>query len=497
MYQFSGKLKTFSLALIILGAVGIAFGFYNGSQKTIEDAQQVIAASHNEGHGASHGDATTHNEESATDSHAATTDAYGDAIGHEEEKAHDSHALQVEAHATTESHNAAEVREHEEHVLHQLQNRPWSAFYVALFFSLGITLLVLAFYAIQRVAQVGWSVLILRVMEAITGNLLPVSILMILVLVASVMHLNHVFPWMADGIFDPTSENYDPIIDGKSWWMNTTGFLVRSISYLVIWNAYRFFIRKSSIKEDTANDNNKTYKKNYNASVVFLFLFMVTETMMAWDWIMGLDPHWFSTLFGWYVLSTLLVSALTVIAFFTIYLRSEGALPGVNDSHVHDLAKFMFGFSIFWTYLWFSQFMLIWYADIPEETTYFVARFTEYKLPFLGMVVMNFVFPILLLLNSDYKSKPWFVFIGGVVILVGHYIDVFIMVMPSTVGSEWFFGIPEISALCFFVGLFIYTTLSSFAKASPIPKGNPFLKESEHFHYYNIEHSEEGSTVDH
>ncbi|MGK0420786.1 MAG: ABC-type multidrug transport system fused ATPase/permease subunit, partial [Polaribacter sp.] len=265
----------------------------------------------------------------------------------------------------------------------------------------------------------------------------------------------------------------------------------------VIWNAYRFFIRKSSIKEDTANDNNKTYKKNYNASVVFLFLFMVTETMMAWDWIMGLDPHWFSTLFGWYVLSTLLVSALTVIAFFTIYLRSEGALPGVNDSHVHDLAKFMFGFSIFWTYLWFSQFMLIWYADIPEETTYFVARFTEYKLPFLGMVVMNFVFPILLLLNSDYKSKPWFVFIGGVVILVGHYIDVFIMVMPSTVGSEWFFGIPEISALCFFVGLFIYTTLSSFAKASPIPKGNPFLKESEHFHYYNIEHSEEGSTVDH
>jgi hypothetical protein len=497
MYQFSGKLKTFSLALIILGAVGIAFGFYNGSQKTIEDAQQVIAASHNGGHGASHGDATTHNDASAADSHAATTDAHEGSIGHEEEKAHDSNSLQAEQHATTETHDANEVKEHEAHVLHQLQNRPWSAFYVALFFSLGITLLVLAFYAIQRVAQVGWSVLILRVMEAITGNLLPVSILMVLVLVASVMHLNHIFPWMSDGIFDPTSENYDPIIDGKSWWMNTTGFLVRSIAYLVIWNAYRFFIRKSSIKEDTANDNNKTYKRNFTASVVFLFLFMITESMMSWDWIMGLDPHWFSTLFGWYVLSTLLVSALTVIAFFTIYLRSEGALPGVNDSHIHDLAKFMFGFSIFWTYLWFSQFMLIWYADIPEETTYFVARFTEYKLPFLGMVVMNFVFPILLLLNSDYKSKPWFVFIGGAVILVGHYIDVFIMVMPSTVGSEWFFGIPEISALSFFVGLFIYTTLSSFAKVSPIPKGNPFLKESEHFHYYNIEHSEEGSTVDH
>jgi hypothetical protein len=215
--------------------------------------------------------------------------------------------------------------------------------------------------------------------------------------------------------------------------------------------------------------------------------------MMSWDWIMGLDPHWFSTLFGWYVLSTLLVSALTLIAFFTIYFRSKDALPGVNDSHIHDLAKFMFGFSIFWTYLWFSQFMLIWYADIPEETTYFVARFTEYKLPFLGMLVMNFVFPILLLINSDYKSKPWFVLIGGFVILAGHYIDVFVMVMPSTVGAQWYFGIPELSALFFFVGLLIYTTLRSFSKANPISKGNPFLEESEHFHYYNIEHEGEGS----
>ena len=460
MYQFSGKLKTFSIALIILGVVGIAFSFYNGSQKTIEDAQQIIAGSHGGGHETSHEDTSAHNEGEVEDNHTAAKDAHGEVIGHEDAKNHDNHTPNTALKATTESHSAAEVKEHEEHVLHQLQNRPWSAFYVALFFSLGITLLVLAFYAIQRVAQVGWSVLILRVMEAITGNLLPVSILMIVVLIASVMHLNHVFPWMSDGIFDPTSENYDPIIDGKSWWMNTTGFLVRSIVYLLIWNAYRFFIRRSSIKEDTANDNNKTYKKNYNASVVFLFLFMVTESMMSWDWIMGLDPHWFSTLFGWYVLSTLLVCALTVIAFFTMYLRSEGALPGVNDSHIHDLAKFMFGFSIFWTYLWFSQFMLIWYANIPEETTYFVARFTEYKLPFLGMVVMNFVFPILLLLNSDYKSKPWFVFIGGTVILVGHYIDVFIMVMPSTVGAQWFFGIPELSSLCFFIGPVSYTHLT-------------------------------------
>ena len=484
MYQFSGRLKTFSKALIILGVLGLAFSFYNGSQKTLEDAKHTIEAANHGSHDGHGEEAVPHEGETKHHESAEKTDK-------------EAHAAMIESVSNSEAHGSSHDDAHAEHVLHQLQNRPWSAFYVALFFSLGLTLLVLTFYAIQRVAQVGWSIVILRVMEAITSNLLPVSIIMIFVLIASVMHLNHLFPWMAEGVFDPESDKYDAIIDGKSWWMNSTGFILRSIVYLLIWNAYRYIIRKGSIKEDTANDGNKTYKKNYNLSVIFLFLFMITESMMSWDWIMGLDPHWFSTLFGWYVLATLLVSALTVIAFVTIYLRSKNALPGINDSHIHDLAKFMFGFSVFWTYLWFAQFMLIWYADIPEETTYFVARFTEYKLPFLAMVVMNFVFPILLLINSDFKSKPWFVFIGGTVILVGHYIDVFVMVMPSTVGAQWSIGIPEISAIFFFVGLFIYTTFSAFAKANPIAIGNPFLKESEHFHYYNIEHTGEEGSGDH
>jgi len=331
-------------------------------------------------------------------------------------------------------------------------------------------------------------------MEAITANLVPTSIIMLIIIALTATHFNHLFAWMGEGVFDKTSENFDPIVYGKRGWLNVPWWVIRSVFYLLVWNAYRMLIRKNSIKEDTVNDGYKLYKKNYNMSVVFLFLFMITESMAVWDWIMGLDPHWFSTLFGWYVLATLLVSAITVIAFVTIYLRSKGYLPKVNDSHIHDLAKFMFGFSVFWTYLWFAQFMLIWYADIPEETTYFVLRFTEYKTLFLSMLVMNFVFPILLLINSDFKSRPWFVVIGGIVILAGHYVDLFIMIMPGTVGGSWSFGIPEISATFFFLGIFIYTVFSAFAKADPIPKGNPFLHESEHFHYFNIEHhSEEDS----
>ena len=480
MYEFSGKIKMVSIALIIFGAIGIGVGFLS-APSSVDDVKEMMSqeASHDGDH------ETTNHEVVAGGHNEGTSDVssehHGDEHADKGAVAHDEH--NDDAHA--------------EHIYHQLKNRPWSAVYVSLFFFLGISLLVLAFYASQRVAQSAWSVVLFRVMEAITANLVPTSIIMVLVILsASVLHWNHMFVWMTEGTFDPTSENYDALIAGKAWWINSTGWTIRGIIYLAIWNAYRWYIRKNSIAEDTANDNHKTYKNNYNVSVGFLFLFMVTETMMSWDWIMGLDPHWFSTLFGWYILSSLLVSALTVIAFVTIYLRSQNALPGVNDSHVHDLAKFMFGFSIFWTYLWFSQFMLIWYADIPEETTYFVARFEEYKVPFLAMVVMNFVFPVLLLLNSDYKSIPWFIVIGGIVILGGHYIDIFVMVMPATVGGQWYFGIPEFGALLFFLGIFIYTVFSSFAKANPIPKGNPFLKESEQFHYYNIEHRGEDS-VDH
>lgn len=464
MYQFSGKAKMFSFILIIVGVLGIGWGFVT-APSTEKEAKEYIAS--HTAHGDGHGDAT----------HVSTGDEHHDAK-------EDNHT--AASHDESDHHQADHGDEHVKHVLHQLQNRPWASVYVALLFFLGISLLVLAFYAAQRVAQSGWSIVLFRVMEAITANIVPTSIVMLLMLIACVMHYNHLFVWMADGVFTPGNENYDPIVAGKALWLNIPGWLIRGIIYLIGWNAYRWYIRRNSILEDGGDI--KVYKKNYNVSVIFLVFFMVTESMAAWDWIMGLDPHWFSTLFGWYVLATLLVSAMTVIAFVTIYLRSKGYLPKVNDSHIHDLAKFMFGFSVFWTYLFFAQFMLIWYANMPEETTYFALRFAEYKTLFFAMLVMNFAFPILLLINSDFKSRPWFVFIGGIVILIGHYVDIFVMIMPGTVGGSWSFGIPELGALFFFSGIFIYATLNSFAKANPVAKGNPFLKESEHFHYYNIEH---------
>jgi hypothetical protein len=335
----------------------------------------------------------------------------------------------------------------------------------------------LAFYAINRAAQAGWSPALFRIMEGITAYLLPGALIVFVILVLSGMHFNHLFIWM-----DPEVVAQDKLIQGKVSFLNVPGFLLRALIYIGGWATYRYYSRRFSLAQDQASDGSN-HKKNFRISAGFLVFFIVTESMMSWDWVMSIDPHWFSTLFGWYVFASMFVSGVTAIALITIYLKSKGYLEKVNDSHIHDLGKFMFGISIFWTYLWFSQFMLIWYSNIPEEVTYFITRIEDYNLPFFGMLVMNFIFPLLILMNSDYKRLNYFIVMSGIVILLGHYIDVFNMIMPSAVGDQWFIGVPEIGGVLFFFGLFLLVVFKEISKAPLHAAGDPFMGESERFHY--------------
>ncbi|RBA27753.1 cation-translocating P-type ATPase [Flavobacterium tibetense] len=437
MYTFSSKLKTFSLVLMLLGLVGIGIGFMS-APKTIEEVETILSESHAHGH-------------------------------HDHAVAHADHA--------DAKHSDAEHKEHLEHVLHQLQNKPWAAFYVACIFFLLLSVGVMAFYAIQYAAQAGWSPILFRVMEGITAYMLPGSIIFFIVLVLSAMHMNHLFVWMdADVVAN------DTLIQGKSGYLNVTFFLIRAAIFLGLWNFFRAKMRKNSIAQDSTTDLS-FYKKNFKLAATFLVIFIITESIMSWDWIMSVDPHWYSTLFGWYVFASFFVSGITAIALITIYLKSKGYLENVNTSHIHDLAKFMFGISIFWTYLWFSQFMLIWYSNIPEEVTYYVTRIEQYNLPFFGMLAMNFIFPLLILINTDFKRLSWIIVMAGIVILFGHYIDFFNMIMPATVGDQWFIGMPEIGSILFFLGLFIFVVFTALTKAPLEPKNNPYMEESKHFHY--------------
>jgi hypothetical protein len=443
MYTISNRLKIFSISLIILGALGWSYSYVN-SHKSLEEVKEMLAyeSSHGDSHDDSH-KVTNHGSESNGDSNSEL------------------------------SHHSNEDT-HAEHVMHQIHNRPYAALYVAAFFFMMIALGVLAFYAIQYASQAGWSPVLYRVMEAITYYLLPGALIVLLI---AIIGDKHIFIWM-----DPEVVAHDEIIQGKSSWLNKPWFIIRALIFIGGWSLYRYFSRKFSLAQDN-DSGNKYFKLNFRISAAFLVFFIYTESMMSWDWIMSVDPHWFSTLFGWYLLASMLVSGITVIALITIYLKSKGHLDVVNDSHLHDLAKFMFGFSVFWTYLWFSQFMLIWYANIPEEVTYYITRIEDYTIPFFGMIIMNFIFPFLVLINSDYKRIPWFIVMAGIVILLGHYVDVFNMIMPATVVDRWYFGLPEISALALFSGLFLLIVFYSLSKVPLLVKGNPYIKESENFHY--------------
>lgn len=520
MYTFSSRLKTVALALMVLGLLGIGYSFFT-APKSIEDVERMEAENAAHGHhgDAAHHDAAPHDAhgsatapapshkegeahaEAAHDTtHAVAAEAVHEthdtihaeaavAAGHEghdnktgeavhAEEAHAAHADAHAAHGHDDAHDAhKEHQEHLEHTLVQLQNKPWSALYVSALFFMLISLGALAFYAIQNAAQAGWSPVLFRVMEGISSYLIPGAIIVFLIFVAGALDMHKIWIWMDKDVVE-----HDHLIKAKSGYLNRVFFLVRAAIFMGGWIWYRQYSRKNSLAQDDATDNSY-YKKNFKAAATFLVFFIISESMMSWDWIMSVDPHWYSTLFGWYVFASFVVSAVTVIAMITLYLKSVGYLEYVNTSHIHDLAKFMFGFSVFWTYLWFSQFMLIWYADIPEEVTYFKTRIEDFNLPFFGMVVLNFVLPILILLNTDFKRLTWVVVLAGTIILCGHYMDFFNMIMPATVGKQWFIGAGEIGALMFFMGLFIFVVFTTLTKAPLLAKRNPLIEESKHFHY--------------
>ncbi|GAA4759529.1 MULTISPECIES: quinol:cytochrome C oxidoreductase [Flavobacterium] len=498
MYTLSSKIKTIALTLMVLGLLGIAYGFFSAPKNT-EDVEKILAA---DSHGGGHHETAATNEateehhevapvahaeeshavEAGKDSTAVVAQGLDSVVTHVEE-AHAS--VEKSAHETSEAkghdvaeHDAhAEHKEHVEHVFHQLQNKPWAALYVGALFIFLISLGVLAFYAIQWAAQAGWSPALFRVMEAITAYLVPGGIIIFVLLVLSGVQMNHLFIWM-----DPAVAAEDHLIQGKSGFLNVPFYLIRAAVFLGGWILYRTYTRKNSIALDETHDLSY-YKKNFKASAGFLAFFLVSESIMSWDWVMSVDPHWYSTLFGWYVFASFFVSGITTIALITLYLKSQGYLEFINNSHFHDLAKFMFGISVFWTYLWFSQFMLMWYSNIPEEVTYFKMRIEHYNLPFFGMVIMNFVFPILILINTDFKRVPWIITMAGIIILSGHYLDFHNMIYPATVGDQWFIGVAELGSVAFFAGLFIYVVFSALTKAPLLAKGNPLIEESKHFHY--------------
>ena len=247
----------------------------------------------------------------------------------------------------------------------------------------------------------------------------------------------------------------------------------------------RHLSRSIDNKKPTIEEGKRYIWNNTVWAAIYAVVFALTVmSSIPWLWLMSLDPHWYSTMYSWYTFASSFVAGVALITLFVVFLKNLGYLEYTNKEHLHDLGKFQFAFSIFWTYLWFSQFMLIWYANIPEETVYFKVRMQgAYRGIFFLNLIINFLAPLLIFMRRSSKRNYTVLTFMSVLLLVGHWLDFYQMVMPSAMKDEQ--GVthvpnilPDLGIALGFIGLIMFVTARTLAKYPLIPKNHPFLKES-------------------
>ncbi|WP_294300834.1 quinol:cytochrome C oxidoreductase [uncultured Chryseobacterium sp.] len=441
MYSFSPKLKSTSIILLVVGLVLFGIGFFLNKGISTEKIEHMMEAVHASGH-----DAPTHSSEM---------------VGPQDHAAHLEHAeLQV-------------------------HNQPLAAIHFVAVFFFGVSCCVLFFYSIQHAAHAGWPIIITRVMEAIASYIPYGGAILIILMLLNITHQGHLFHWMDPELTDPESPHFDVILFEKRIFLNIPFYAVRTFIYVLGASFFAWKLKAQSKKVDETKSRTE-YQMLYRWAVGYIAFFGFASAAWAWDWLMSIDPHWYSTMYIWYSMVSCLSSGIAVIILLSVYLKKNGFLPQFNDNHLHDLGVFLFATSMLWTYTWFAQFMLYWYANIPEEVNYFFGRFQHYSPTFLPMLIVNFLLPLLVLVSSSIKRNYKVVTIMAIVVICGHILDYFNMVMPGTVGPYW--KTPEVfililGALLFVVGLFMFTVLSALSKLKLIPTGNPYLHESEIYEY--------------
>ena len=290
------------------------------------------------------------------------------------------------------------------------------------------------FLSAQLAAFAGWLTVIKRIWEGM-GQFMLVGLVLIGIIVIGVWgHLHHLYHWNDPNlnITDPAAPHYDRIIAGKSGFLNPVFFTIATLGFLGIWYFWAYKMRQNSIAQDTKETPSfDYYKKERKWAASFLPIGGFLSAVFFWQVLMSVDPHWYSTMFAWYSTASAWLGSLALTVLIIIYLKSRGYLEFVTYNHLHDVGKYLFGISVFWTYLWFDQFMLIWYANNGEETIYFKERMNNYPVLFWGNLLMNFVAPFFILMRNDTKRKFGTMFFVALIVFFGHWWDYFYMIKPG------------------------------------------------------------------
>lgn len=349
----------------------------------------------------------------------------------------------------------------------------------------GISVTMMFFSALQYLARAGWSSSIRRIAENFAG-LVPFLVIGFIPILVNMLSHGSIYEWTH------AEAHADPILVKKAPYLNTTFLMVRLALYALLWFGMYRFIVGNSIKQDSMPGDITPTKKNWKRAAPWVLCYALTITFCSFDLLMSLEPHWFSTIWGVYTFAGHFVASIAIITLMTVALYKAGHLRNyITEEHFHDLGKLMFAFSVFWTYIAFSQYFIIWYANLPEETIYFTNRTTHgWEVIGIALVVMHFIVPFAVLLRQDVKRKMAVLTTAAIVILISHFIDLAWIIMPAVSkvaghahggghgAPAFMFGIQEITGILFFGGLFLLSAARSFRANNAVAINDPMIHEA-------------------
>ncbi|MBS1575372.1 MAG: quinol:cytochrome C oxidoreductase [Bacteroidetes bacterium] len=358
--------------------------------------------------------------------------------------------------------------------------RFWSSLLTNSVYFLLVTNAAMFFICATTLAWGGWQMSFRRVTEAISACVPVLGVVSGVILLAICFSNNHqIYHWT-----DAEHVKQDPILLYKSGFLNKGFFTIWTIITILGWSGLGWKMRQLSRSIDdkhlTIEEGKKYVWNNTVWAAIFIVFFSLTVmSSIPWLWLMSINAHWYSTMYSWYTFASSFVAGISLIVLFVIFLKNNNYLELTNNEHLHDLGKFMFAFSIFWTYLWFSQFMLIWYANIPEETVYFKPRYGgAYSGLYWLMFTINFLAPLLILMTKDSKRRYSTMTFMAVLIIFGHWLNFYQMVFAGPLPNHVPSIIFDFGVALGFIGLIMFVTAKSLAKHPLLAKNHPFFKES-------------------
>lgn len=351
--------------------------------------------------------------------------------------------------------------------------RTWANYLLNNFYFLQLAVGASFFIGIQYIAQAGWSSGFKRIPEAMMMYM-PYAAILFLFLYFGIHDLYH---WSHEGASDA-----DAILLHKAPYLNIPFFTVRLVVYFALWVLMVYLIRKTSLKEDEFGGLDYFHRSEHYSKVM-IFIYALTFTLAGVDWIMSIDTHWYSTIFPLKNFVSAFFHGSAMVTLIVLLLNKYGYLKFLNESHLHDFARYVFILAIIWGYFWFSQFMLIWYGNIPEETVYYAIRMKpEWSILFWSEIIINWAVPFVILMpRATSRSKTVLIIITSLLI-VGQWIDLYMQIMPGTQETSNI-GFTEIGMFIGFWGLFGFVVAKNLAAAKLVPEKHPYIEECLEHHF--------------